>query len=720
MSSAARRIDPVKLLEGLTEPQRAAVTHTNGPLCVLAGAGSGKTRVITRRAAHLACTVTDARHVLAITFTNKAANEMRERIVALGVGADMTVRTFHSLCARLLRTYHERAGLSPNFTIFDDDDQRKVLKETIAKADLSTQNWTPSRVQNAISKAKNELLTAEEFAGQANDWSSRCIARIYRQYEAMLAEQQGMDFDDLLLRMALLLRRDEELCGLLERRFTHVLIDEYQDTNRAQYEIARRITQGKRNLCVTGDPDQSIYGWRGADIRNILDFEKDYPDAVTVRLEQNYRSTKRILSAASTVIARNRRRKKKDLWTENPDGPAVRVTGCDDGQDEARFIAEECRRHRDGGRPLKNIAVFYRINALSRSVEEEFLRAGIPYQVARGVAFYNRKEIKDVLAYLRVMVNPADEVSLLRIINTPARGIGDTTVKRLEAHAVASGQRLLAVIADPSAVPAIGKAVARVQAFAKLIGELTPLTQGPPRAAVEAAVKRSGLMAAMKEEATQNSEPLENVSELISAAADFEEEHPEAVLLDFLEHASLVNDVDSVDSESGAVTLMTLHAAKGLEFPVVYVIGLEEGLLPMRRDDSNVDVEEERRLCFVGMTRAMQELTLTHATYRMIRGMTERQVESVFLHELPKAEVEWIDRGEEAEPDKTHAAPDDDYDDWEAGKLVRHPKYGVAQVCWAEPAGGQTRVRLRFRNGRERTFIVEYADLERVDGDDAD
>ncbi len=713
-----------RLLENLTGPQREAVSHADGPLCVLAAAGSGKTRVITRRAACLAATVTRARNVLAITFTNKAANEMKERIAALGVDEGMTICTFHSLCARLLRIHHGRAELAPNFTIFDTDDQRKLIKKAVERADLSTTNWTPARVQAAISQAKNELRTADEFAAAATDWSGQTLARIYQAYETLLAEQQGLDFDDLLLKTALLLRTDEPLRAELEARYTHLLVDEYQDTNRAQYEIARRLTLRNRNLCVTGDPDQSIYGWRGADIRNILDFERDYPDAKVVRLEQNYRSSKRVLSAAGRLITFNRRRKEKTLWTENPDGRAVRVARLEDGKAEARFVADEISAHRRNGRPLRDIVVFYRINALSRSVEEELLRAGIAYQVARGVEFYSRREIKDTLAYLRVMVNPADETSLLRIINTPPRGIGPTTIRRLQQHAVHAGQRLADVVCNPGQVPGLGRITARMDVFAQTLRNLISMSGERPKAAVEAALSQSGLRAALRAEAHDHPERLENAEELLNAAAGFEEDNPDATLIDFLQHVSLVSDVDAVNTESGCVTLMTLHAAKGLEFPVVYMIGLEDGLLPMVRNDDSDDEEEERRLCFVGMTRAMEELTLTHAAYRTLHGRTERRVESVFLSELPQDEIDWLDSSPEPSiprgPTSVRPPPALNPAQWEVGTLVRHPTLGLARVQWISPGSQQTRIGLRFPTGEQKTFILEYAKLQRVDFDEVD
>ncbi|HRX85169.1 MAG TPA: UvrD-helicase domain-containing protein [Phycisphaerae bacterium] len=716
------------LLANLTEPQAEAVRCTDGPLLVLAGAGAGKTRVITRRAAYLAATVTRPWNVLAITFTNKAANEMAERLVAMGVGREMTVCTFHALCARLLRIHHGRAGLPRDFTIFDVADQRKVLKEAIAAAGLSTDQWSPARVQGVISQAKNQMLTARAYEEGAADWSQRTVARIYAAYEEGLARQHGLDFDDLLLKLALLLRGDAELRGEIERRYTHVLIDEYQDTNAAQYEIARHITSKNANLCATGDPDQSIYGWRGADIRNILRFEEDFPQAHVVRLEQNYRSTKRILSAASHLIEHNVERKDKTLWTENPEGARVRVVSVEDAEDEAHFIAHEVARYRAEGGNLADVAVFYRLNSLSRTIEEALIRAGVPYQVARGTEFYNRKEIKDVLAYARVLTNPFDEVSLTRAINTPARGIGKTTIDRLVAHAQATGAPLHAVVAAPEQVAALQAAAKRrVAGFAQLLASLAPLVDGRPREGIEQLVSLTGIQAELAQLSAHDPEPAQNVEELISAASAFEEAHPDATLRDWLEYTSLLGDVDAVEEDTGKLTLMTLHAAKGLEFPRVYVIALEDGMLPFCRQeyDPTYDEEEERRLCFVGMTRAKQFLTLSHADYRMVRGVAERKTRSQFLDELPRGEIERVDGGT-GSADKGRRAPRNrsalpaDIERWQVHGLVRHPEYDLGRIVWIRLAGAQTRVHVAFQCGHEQTFLLAYADLTRVEFDEVD
>jgi len=717
------------LLVNLNDPQRSAVTHTDGPLLVLAGAGSGKTRVITRRAAYLARTVARPHEVLAITFTNRAANEMRERIIALGVGREMTICTFHALGARLLRIYHNQAALPPNFTIYDIDDQRKVVKEAIEQAGLSTTNWSPAAAHATISRAKNYMQTAAEFEENATDWSERSLAKVFVVYDRLLQEHGAVDFDDLLLKTARLLQADEALRQRLEARYRYLLIDEYQDTNEAQYIISHLLTREHANICATGDPDQSIYGWRGADIGNILHFEEDYPTAKVVRLEQNYRSTKRILAAADRVIAANINRKEKTLWTENDEGRRVRLVECEDANEEASWIAEQINRIADAGASLSDMAVFYRVNAMSRTVEEALLRAGIAYQVARGTEFYNRKEIKDVLAYLRVLVNPADDVALLRIINTPTRGIGATTVSRLKHHAATQGVPLTEAVKQAASVPGIGRALGRVEAFAAIVEELRIQGEQPPQVVIEQTVNRSGLHAALRQEADQVSNPLDNVNELINAAADYQREQPEATLIDWLEHTSLLSDVDAVERGRPLVTLMTLHACKGLEYPVVFMIGLEDGMLPFVRggevrEQTIEDEEEERRLCFVGMTRGMRELNMSRCRYRMLRGVETRTICSRFLAALPDDEVERVTISDKPSAGRTASHPGgrlpDDVDLWEVGSLVRHPTYGLGKVTWFRRGAKRTHVKVAFENGTDHTWVLEFADLTRVDYDEVE
>jgi DNA helicase-2/ATP-dependent DNA helicase PcrA len=536
----------------------------------------------------------------------------------------------------------------------------------------------------------------------------------------------GLDFDDLLVRMATLLAEDEGLRGELEHRFRYVLVDEYQDTNAAQYRIARLLTRDRQNLCATGDPDQSIYGWRGADIENILSFERDYPGAKVVRLEENYRSTKRILAVADRLISLNVRRKAKSLWTKNDDGPSVRVLECEDGDEEATTIAEEIAEKIRGGADLDGIAVFYRVNSLSRAIEEAFLRAGIRYQIARGVEFYNRKEIKDVLAYLRVMVNPTDEVALLRIINTPPRGIGDTTIERLTDRARSAGRPIFDTLSDEQTLAGIGRSAVKVRQFAELVRSLSPAVASPAPSALEFVISHSGLRAMYKGEGDADDSPSRNLDELISAATSFQEENSEATLVDWLEYAALVSDVDAVHEGVGMVTLMTLHAAKGLEFPTVYIVGLEEGLLPFRRfgddNDAGSDDEEERRLCFVGMTRAKRELTLSHARYRMLRGVTQRTVRSPFLDELPQEGVEWPE-ADRPSPKRRHQAAASgqlpvDIEEWTIGTLVRHPQHGLGLIMSIHRGTRRTHVDVQFEGGPRCSWVLEFADLERVGFDD--
>jgi DNA helicase-2/ATP-dependent DNA helicase PcrA len=725
--SARNTAVPDHLLEGLTPPQREAVSHTEGPLLVLAGPGSGKTRVITRRAALIAATVTAPHHVLAITFTNKAAREMRERVDALSVGEGMTVSTFHAFCARLLRVHAAEAGVASGFTILDREDRRKALRNAIERCDLSPTNYPPARIEPHISDAKNALLTPQAYAEGRQDWQERTIGRIYAAYEDWLAENACLDFDDLLMRAALLLARDAVLRERIEDRYRYVLIDEYQDTNDAQYHIARLLTQRGRNLCATGDPDQSIYAWRGANIRNILSFERDYPDARVVRLEQNFRSSARILRVADSLIAHNAQRKPKSLWTENEEGVVPRVVECETSRDEADMIARDIRSTLDSGESADGIAVFYRVNSLSRSIEERLLREGVPYQVARGVEFYNRREVKDLLAYLRVLVNPLDEISLLRVINTPPRGIGATTIQRLRERAARTGSSPRATLADPEALRSLGRSAAAVERFAALLEKLAPVLDAPPRQALETVLLHTGLEAMHGGEDAGENDALTNLRELVNAAGEFQSLSPSATLTDFIEHTALVGDVDTVRENRQRVTLMTLHAAKGLEFNVVYIIGLEEDLLPFRRRDDDAadacDVEEERRLLFVGLTRARRRVVISHAHYRMQMGRSQRTVCSPFLMELPSNEVVWERWGNLAADPAPRPGPrrlPTDLSEWTIGTLVRHPEYGLGRVVSLEPWGLEPRIRVEFRNGSVQGFVVGYAALQRVDFDELD
>jgi DNA helicase-2/ATP-dependent DNA helicase PcrA len=714
---------PEQLLEHLTEPQREAVTHAQGPLLVLAGPGSGKTRVITHRAAYLACTVTEPRHILAITFTNKAANEMGERMRRLGVRG-VTCSTFHSFCARLLRIHGERVGLAPNFSIFDESDSSAAVKQGIERLGQNSDQLTPGNMLNAISKAKNDMIDPERYAAEAQGWEERQIAPVYAAYEQILAEQNAADFDDLLIKTARLLGDIGEIRERLEDQYRYVLVDEYQDTNHAQYLIARGLCLVNENLCVTGDPDQSIYGWRGANIHNILQFEEDFPSAKVVRLEQNYRSTPQILAAADAVIARNRKRKKKKLWTGNIDGECVRVAECEHAQAEAAFVASEIRLHVDAGGRFNDVAIFYRVNALSRNIEAALRSAQIPYQVARGVAFFQRKEIKDTLAYLRLVANPQDQVALLRIINVPARGIGDVTVQRIIDHAASTGQTALEALRNPESIPGAGRAVTPLKEFARLMGEISAVQQaGSIQELVEAVTRQSGLVQMWSRAEDNNA--IDNVNELITFAAEHDRQHADGSgsLTDWLQMISLVADQDAIDPDVGAVTLMTLHAAKGLEFDKVFIVAVEDGLLPHERSrGAGGDLEEERRLFFVGMTRARKSLTVSSARWREFRGRTERTSRSVFLTEVPKENIIRLNVGDDGRPRtdeglnvEDEPACSSEFAEWREGQLLRHPTYGVGRLLWVQPRGGRTHAGVHFAAYGPKTFVLEMAKLEAVD-----
>ncbi len=647
------------ILSDLNEPQRQAVMHVDGPLLVLAGAGSGKTRVITRRVAYLISQGVAPWQVLAITFTNKAAHEMADRIVDLGVPHGVVACTFHSLCARLLREFAAEASLSPNYSIYDQADQRRLAKQAIEQ-NLLTGSIAPAKALHIISRAKMQLQTAESFEQNATTSLTRQFAKVYRAYEELLITANALDFDDLLLRVALLMGKRPDVRQILSQRFRYVLIDEYQDTNHAQYVIAHGIALEHENICATGDPDQSIYSWRGARIDNILEFEQDYRNAKVVRLEENYRSTPQILAAADRLITCNRQRKAKGLWTNRPAGAKVTVLNVQDEHAEAAEIVRRARGLVAGGVRHDDIAVFYRLNSLSRVLEDAFRRAGLPYRIARGVAFYNRKEIKDVLAYLKLIVNPADDLACERIINVPTRGIGATTLKRLQEYAAAHGVSLFEATKNTAAIGELGKAAsAKVAGFAELVSGFAAGPQGPVKAVLERVLEATGMEKELRSSGSEDNEELNNVRELVSAAADFDTENPQATLTDYLHLVSLVSDVDRFEGSTGAVTLMTLHAAKGLEFPAVFIVGCEDGILPFRRMgevEEHTDVEEERRLCFVGMTRAMDHLTITHARYRGLRGSLERQAPSIFLSELNNKDVEHV---ELRPPTPVHVLADD-------------------------------------------------------------
>ncbi len=632
-------------LTELNPAQRDAVTTTEGPLLVLAGAGSGKTRVLTYRIAYLLEECGVAPHeVLAITFTNKAAEEMRGRLDRL-VGPSargMWVMTFHAACVRMLRRDAERIGFSSSFSIYDEDDRKRVVSTVLASLDIDPKRFPPSGVVSRISAAKNELVGPEEYATMAATPPEKMTARVYAEYEERLSAANAMDFDDLLVRAVRLMDEAPDVLDRWRDRFKHILVDEYQDTNRAQYTLVNMLAASHRNLMVVGDDDQSIYSWRGADIRNILDFEGDYPEATVIKLEQNYRSTKTILAAANYVVANNADRKPKTLWTANAEGEAVTRYLASDERDEARFVADEVERLLVvDKRSYADFAVFYRTNAQSRVLEDQLLRAGVPYQIVGGTRFFDRAEIRDVMAYLRVVENPADPVPLVRIINRPRRGIGDTTVAALQEVARSDGVTLAAAIAHASDGDTLGSGPrGRVAAFAEMLDGMRAV-EGDLRDRIERIIELSGLVKALEAERTTEAQGrIENVREFLGVVDDFVASHAEAGFTDFLEWVALRSDLDTMVEGDRAVTLMTLHSAKGLEFPVVFLTGMEDGLFPHANSMFEPKgLEEERRLAYVGMTRARERLYLTHAHQRSLYGSSRHNPPSMFLGEIPEEHV---------------------------------------------------------------------------------
>ena len=630
----------------LNEPQRRAVLTTEGPLLVLAGAGSGKTRVLTHRIAYLLEKGVPAYRILALTFTNKAAREMLERVNALAgeAAADAWVSTFHSSCARILRRDIEKLGYTRAFTIYDTDDQNRLVRDVLTELDISDKLYPPREMLAIISDAKNHLLAPREWLQkQQGDFRSQKIADIYARYEERLKKANALDFDDLLIKTLELFVQHPPVLESYQRRFEYILVDEYQDTNSAQYQLVRLLAGEKRNLCVVGDDDQSIYGWRGADIRNILDFEKDFPDAVVIKLEQNYRSTGNILDAANQVIAHNMGRKEKALWTSEGAGEPVRVYEAQDERDEAYFLAQVIGERVKAGDALGDMAVLYRANSLSRVIEETLVRAGLRYRVFGGLKFYERKEVKDIVCYLRAVVNPADDVAVRRIINEPKRSIGDTTVQKLMDYAQARGDSLFTAVLEAAEAGISGRALKAVEGFGELMKELVVERQlSRPDEFVRKLLDATGYEEQYKQEQNdENTARLQNIAEFVGGVVEYVNQNPEGTLEDYLENVALVTDMDRSDDDAGAITLMTMHSAKGLEFNNVFVIGMEEGIFPTTRSmDDDDKLEEERRLCYVAITRARKRLYLTHARQRMLYGRTSMGMASRFLDELPRRVLE--------------------------------------------------------------------------------
>jgi len=653
-------------LSVLNPAQRDAVVTTEGPLLVLAGAGSGKTRVLTYRVAHIVGDLGVPPHkILAITFTNKAAGEMRERLGMLAGPSSraMWVMTFHALCVRILRREAELLGFGPSFTIYDEDDRKRMMAAVLAGLDIDGKRFPASGFVNRISSAKNELVTPAQYAASASTPPEKMCAQVYPEYQRRLHDANAMDFDDLLMNVVVLFEKHPEALERWRDHFAYIMVDEYQDTNRAQYMLVNELAAPHRNLMVVGDDDQSIYSWRGADIRNILDFEKDYPDAAVVRLEQNYRSTQTILAAANHVVANNAERKPKTLWTANVEGEAITRYLASDERDEARFIVDEVERllaleHRT----YSDFAVFYRTNAQSRVLEDQFLRSGVPYQLVGGTRFFERAEIRDVMAYLRALANPSDPVSLKRIINQPKRGIGDATVAVLEDVARSEGISLQQAVLRCGQESWLGNGPrVKVAGFAEIVVGMRELT-GTLRERVEAVVALSGLEVALRAENTDEARGrIENIHELYGVVQEFEEGHEDATLGDFLEWIALRTDLDSLAEGESAVTLMTLHTAKGLEYPVVFMTGMEDGIFPHANSMFEPSgMAEERRLAYVGITRARERLYLTHAYQRMLYGAAQHNPVSTFVREIPEEHLVTKGIGS-AEHERAAAARGDRY-----------------------------------------------------------
>lgn len=730
------------IFDTLNDRQCEAVKHTEGPLLITAGAGSGKTKVLTCRIAHLLELGVAPYRILAITFTNKAAKEMKERVTNLvGAQADsIWLSTFHSFCAKLLRFevdgFH---GYTRNFTIYDSSDQLVLVKDCLKKLNLDDKQFTPRSVLGTISSAKNVLMDAKAFAAKASDFYEQKVADVYALYQEKLRENNAVDFDDLLFLAVRLLQEKEDVREKYQSRFQYILVDEYQDTNHAQYALTKILAARWRNICVVGDADQSIYAWRGADIRNIIDFTRDYPDAASIKLEQNYRSTKTILHAANAVIDNNESRPKKTLWTENPAGNKIIHYQAQTEHDEADYIAGVIyNRHEISHEPYGDMAILFRTNAQSRVLEEKLMRYAIPYTMVGGTKFYDRKEIKDVLAYLRLLYNPEDSLSLTRIINVPKRNIGATTMEHVASYAEEQGISLFEALSSTDEIPVTKRARTSLENFAAMIFDLLNDIEGKDvLSLIETVIKQTGYGDMLDKEAEhdpQGESRKENVGEFLSVAKDYMDSNPDGNLQDFLENVALVSDVDDFESSDSKVTLMTLHAAKGLEFPVVFLTGLDEGLFPHSRTLLDpAQVEEERRLAYVGITRAERQLYVTNAITRTMYGRISAYMPSRFLAEIPPQLMEDYHRKSAMPQSRTTAVPGKQRvsiltkpvasslpkkhavtDTFAKGDKVRHKIWGIGTVLDVIGEGPNMQMKIQFPTKGVRQVVVKYAPLEKI------
>lgn len=736
---------------GLNPQQAEAVINTEGPMLIMAGAGSGKTKVLTCRVANLLQKGVRPYRILAITFTNKAAAEMRERVNNMSGPAakDVWLFTFHAFCARFLRMEIDKLpGYGGNFAIYDTADSQNLIKQILKEMNLDDKRFQPSGILSRISNAKNALQDAAAFARQAGDFYEQKVADIYSRYEQKLQLNNALDFDDLLMLSIKLLQENKEVREKYQDRFDYLLVDEYQDTNHAQYLLTKFLAAKHRNICVVGDADQSIYGWRGADIQNILDFEKDYPDAKVIKLEQNYRSTQIILDAANAVIENNTGRKPKNLWTENKSGADIIYFQAVDERDEARFVIEQLQNlQRTENKKLGDMAILYRTNTQSRIFEEMLIKSGISYNMVGGLKFYERKEIKDIIAYLRVIFNPADSLSLLRIINVPKRGIGDASLAKIQAYAAANSVSLFEAVSNAAAIDGLSsRFVSKLDDLAGIIFELMNLAnEAPVEDLIDRVLRDTGYLEELENERTPQAQSrIDNLHELISVAQEFAASEEENNLENFLAHVALVSDIDDTELGEDAITLMTLHSSKGLEFPVVFLVGMEEGLFPHARTlMDETEIEEERRLCYVGITRAKEKLFLSSTKMRTIYGNTVTYPPSRFLQEIPARLVKTIKRQERFSalenfkqvsekystrpqkpastfnphsfmPQKPAAAAGGTGTRFNTGDRVSHSKWGEGMVVSVKDSPDGQEVKVAFAGAGVRSLLTKYAVLKKL------
>lgn len=736
---------------GLNPQQAEAVINTEGPMLIMAGAGSGKTKVLTCRVANLLQKGVRPYRILAITFTNKAAAEMRERVNNMSGPAakDVWLFTFHAFCARFLRMEIDKLpGYGGNFAIYDTADSQNLIKQILKEMNLDDKRFQPSGILSRISNAKNALQDAAAFARQAGDFYEQKVADVYSRYEQKLQLNNALDFDDLLMLSIKLLQENKEVREKYQDRFDYLLVDEYQDTNHAQYLLTKFLAAKHRNICVVGDADQSIYGWRGADIQNILDFEKDYPDAKVIKLEQNYRSTQIILDAANAVIENNTGRKPKNLWTENKSGADIIYFQAVDERDEARFVIEQLQNlQRTENKKLGDMAILYRTNTQSRIFEEMLIKSGISYNMVGGLKFYERKEIKDIIAYLRVIFNPADSLSLLRIINVPKRGIGDASLAKIQAYAAANNVSLFEAVSNAAAIDGLSsRFISKLDDLAGIIFELMNLAnEAPVEDLIDRVLRDTGYLEELENERTPQAQSrIDNLHELISVAQEFAASEEENNLENFLAHVALVSDIDDTELGEDAITLMTLHSSKGLEFPVVFLVGMEEGLFPHARTlMDETEIEEERRLCYVGITRAKEKLFLSSTKMRTIYGNTVTYPPSRFLQEIPAHLVKTIKRQERFSalenfkqvsekysarpqkpastfnphsfmPQKPAAAAGGTGTRFNTGDRVSHSKWGEGMVVSVKDSPDGQEVKVAFAGAGVRSLLTKYAVLKKL------